>query len=157
MVQKSNLKAEGVQELFTEPSGEFALELHVGHLLRRASQRSSEIFQHMMGDFDVTPTQFSALIKLHDEGELSQNVLGRLTAMDPATILGVVSRLKRRGLVGSRLDPDDGRRILLRLTDKGSALTVRMRAVAASLSDDILAPLTKAECQTFIRLLQKLA
>ena len=88
---------------------------------------------------------------------MSQNVLGRLTAMDPATILGVVSRLKRRGLVDSRLDPDDGRRILLRLTDTGLSLVGDMKAVAGNVTIETLAPLTKAESQTFIRLLQKLA
>jgi len=157
MVQKKILVSEGVRQLFASQDGEFVLENHIGHLLRKASQRASEIFQHVMGEYDVTPTQFSALIKLHDEGELSQNVLGRLTAMDPATILGVVSRLKRRGLVASKLDPDDGRRILLRLTDEGVAMATNMRLVAANLSSETLAPLSKAECQTFIRLLQKLA
>ena len=157
MVQKTILGTEGVRQLFTSQDGEFVLESHIGHLLRKASQRASEIFQHVMGEYDVTPTQFSALIKLHDEGELSQNVLGRLTAMDPATILGVVSRLKRRGLVASKLDPDDGRRILLRLTDEGVAMATNMRLAAANLSSETLAPLSKAECQTFIRLLQKLA
>ncbi|MGI9355532.1 MAG: MarR family winged helix-turn-helix transcriptional regulator [Rhizobiaceae bacterium] len=156
MGQKARLKTE-TQMPVPGQSTDFVLEAYVGHLLRKSSQRASEIFQHIMGDFDVTPTQFAALVKLDDEGEVSQNVLGRLTAMDPATILGVVSRLKRRGLVDSRLDPDDGRRILLRLTDTGLGLVGDMKAVAGNVTIETLAPLTKAESQTFIRLLQKLA
>ena len=157
MGHKTNLDTSTVRSLFEEPKRTFVHEQYVGHLLRKASQRASEIFQHIMGEFDVTPTQFAALVKLGDEGEVSQNVLGRLTAMDPATILGVVSRLKRRGLVESRLDPNDGRRILLSLSADGKELVNAMKAVAHSVTTETLAPLTKAEAQTFVRLLQKLA
>ena len=134
----------------------FQLENYLGHLLRKASQRTGEIFHRVMGNYDVTPTQFAALIKLHDEGEVSQNVLGRLTAMDPATILGVVSRLRRRDLVASRFDPNDGRRILLCLTEDGKAVVSEMIALADDVATETLTPLTKTESRTLLRLLAKL-
>ena len=55
-----------------------------------------------MGPFDVTPTQFAALAKLDDAGPVSQNELGRLTAMDPATIWGWPAASVKRGLGASR-------------------------------------------------------
>jgi DNA-binding MarR family transcriptional regulator len=146
----------GAAENPADADVDYALEQHVNHLLRKASQRATEIFQYVMGRFEVTPTQFAALIKLKDEDECSQNVLGRLTAMDPATILGVVARLKRRGLVESRLDPNDGRRILLRLSQEGERLVGEMREVSASVTHETLSPLTKTEAQAFLRLLRKL-
>ena len=157
MGHRDILKRSNVQDMFAELADDFMLEEYVGHLLRKASQRSSEVFQRIMSEFEVTPTQFAALVKLSDEGEVSQNVLGRLTAMDPATILGVVSRLRRRNLVMSRLDPNDGRRILLCLTNDGRRLVSDMRAVAGAVTTEALSPLTKAEAKTFLRLLQKLA
>ena len=75
------------------------LEDQVGFLLRCAHQRATEIFNAVMARFGVTPTQFAALAKLDDLGSVSQNQLGRLTAMDPATISGVVGRLIARGYV----------------------------------------------------------
>lgn len=146
-----------VQQLYGESPDGFRLEEYVGHLLRKASQRATDIFQRVMSEYQVTPTQFAALIKLADEGEVSQNVLGRLTAMDPATILGVVSRLRRRDLVDSRLDPDDRRRILLCLTEKGRGLAAELRAIAGTVTLETLSPLTKSERRTFLRLLHKLA
>ena len=68
-------------------------------MLRRAHQKATGIFNAVMGEFGVTPTQFAALAKLHDVGRVSQNELGRLTAMDPATIWGVVNRLCEPGKV----------------------------------------------------------
>ena len=64
----------------------------------------------------LTPTQFSALVKLLEVGECSQNELGRKTAMDVATIKGVVDRLRQRDLVVVRPDPADKRRSLISLS-----------------------------------------
>ena len=61
----------------------YVLEEQIGFLLRCAHQRASEMFNAVMGPFGVTPRQFAALAKLDDLGSVSQNQLGRLTAMDP--------------------------------------------------------------------------
>ena len=63
------------------PAGLYALEDQVGFHLRRAHQRATVIFNEVMAQFDITPTQFAALAKIDDEGSISQNHLGRLTAM----------------------------------------------------------------------------
>ncbi len=68
---------------------DYRVEEQIGFLLRKAHQRASEIFHQSMARHDVTPTQFTTLVKLADVGETSQNRLGRLVAVDPATILGV--------------------------------------------------------------------
>jgi MarR family transcriptional regulator, lower aerobic nicotinate degradation pathway regulator len=87
----------------------YVLEHQAGHLLRRAHQRHTTIFQDGMGDVQLTPTQYAALVKIRDTGQISQNQLGRLTAMDPATIQGVVQRLAARGLVDRTPDLHDRR------------------------------------------------
>ena len=74
----------------------YILEQQVGYLLRRAHQRASAIFADLIGEVRLTPMQYGALVKIHDLGEVTQNLLGRLVAMDPATINGVVSRLEER-------------------------------------------------------------
>ena len=57
-----------------------------------------------MGE-EVTPTRWAVLAKLYQTGPSSQNRLGRLTAMDAATIKGVVDRLIERRLIETRPDP----------------------------------------------------
>lgn len=136
---------------------DYHVEEHIGHLLRRAHQRASAIFQSYMGHEQITPTQFAALVKLRDEGELSQNHLGRLTAMDPATIQGVTRRLIDRGLVQIRPDETDRRRMLLRLTDEGRKLTEDIIPYGFDITDDTLEPLSAEEQEVFLRLLKKIS
>jgi DNA-binding MarR family transcriptional regulator len=134
----------------------YRVEEQVGHLLRRAHQRATAIFLERIGAPDVTPTQFAALVKLRDEGSLSQNHLGRLTAMDRATILGVIRRLSARGLIERVDDPNDRRRTMLSLSPKGRALIDRLVPNGFKVSDAILAPLDPAERKAFLALLRRL-
>ena len=135
----------------------YRLEEQVGFVLRRAHQRATGVFSQVMGAFGVTPTQFAALSKLDDMSRVSQNELGRLTAMDPATIWGVVSRLMKRGYVTQRPDDQDGRQVVLELTAAGRAATQEMKAVAAAVSARILAPLSDEEAAAFLALLQRVS
>jgi len=141
----------------TGEAASYRVEEQVGHLIRRAHQRATAVFLARIGAEDITPTQFAALIKLRDRGQLSQNHLGRLTAMDRATILGVIRRLDARGLITRAPDPKDRRRAVLGLTAKGEALIGRLAPNGFAVSDAILAPLKPAERRTFLALLKKLA
>ncbi len=134
---------------------DYLLAEQVGFLLRRANQRHTAIFsEHMPGN--LTPTQFAALARLLEAGEISQNELGRQTAMDVATIKGVADRLRRRNLLSSRRDPSDQRRILLRLTDKGRDQVQIAIKSAREITLKTLAPLTQKERDDLLPLLEKL-
>lgn len=134
----------------------YVLEEQVGFHLRRAQQRATDIFAQVMQKFGVTPTQFAALAKLDDLGAASQNQLGRLTAMDPATIFSVVGRLARRGWIEQAADPGDARLVILSLTAEGRAAIEGMKGIAAEVSRRTLAPLDAHEAATFLALLRRL-
>jgi DNA-binding MarR family transcriptional regulator len=76
--------------------------------------------------------------------------------MDVATIKGVVDRLKAKDLVTLAADPDDRRRTLIALSERGRALIPDLEAMGAAVTADTLAPLTRAEARAFRRLLEKL-
>jgi DNA-binding MarR family transcriptional regulator len=137
-------------------AAEYVLEDQVGFLLRCAHQRATEIFNAVMGPFAVTPTQFAALAKLDDLGSVSQNQLGRLTRMDPATVSGVVGRLIARGLVRQSPDARDARLVLLALTSSGRAAVLEMKAAAAEVSRRTLEPLKPGETDALLRALVRI-
>ena len=145
------------QAVTKREAAEYVLEDQVGHLLRRAHQRHAAIFQALIGDDQLTPLQFAALVKLADLGEVSQNELGRQTAMDAATMQGVIKRLLVRKLVDRRPDPSDRRRLVLSLTARGLDLVAAITRDGHAISEATLAPLTEAERRTFLALLRRLA
>lgn len=137
-------------------SRQYRIEEQVGYLLRRAHQRASAIFQVSIGDPNITPTQYSSLVKLNEYTELSQNLLGRLVGMDKATMQGVVRRLKERGLVDSRPDPGDARRTLLSLTTEGQRLVNKLLVNGPAVSRETMKPLTAQEQRQLLELLSRI-
>ena len=135
----------------------YILERQAGHLLRRAHQRHSAIFQEKIGDAQLTPLQFAALVKLRDLTEVSQNHLGRLTAMDAATMQGVIKRLASRNLIKRRPDPDDRRRLIVSLSSEGYELVNSLVSSGSDVTAQTLEPLCPAERKQFLDLLTKLA
>jgi len=135
---------------------EFRLSAQISHLLRRAHQRAGAIFGASLDDPQLTVTQWAALVALTEEGPQSQNRLGRLAHMDPATTQGVVLRLLERGLVERRDDPKDRRRAIVSLNDSGRELVERLTASAIEANDRTLEPLSREERAVFLRLLSRL-
>ena len=134
----------------------YVLDAQVGYVLRRAHQRHTALFAARM-EGGLTPTQFAALSRLAEVGPCSQNHLGRLTAMDVATIKGVVDRLRARGLVASESDAEDRRRSVIALTEEGRALIGPAQAAGREITEATLAPLSARERDTLLRLLRRIA
>ena len=139
----------------------YTVESQIGFLLRRAHQRQTAIWQGCMaegvGERELTPRQFSALVKVVTHDRVTQNQLGRMVAMDPATIQGVVRRLIVRGMVARALDPMDRRTAVLTPTEAGIDLARRGVAHARRASAETLAPLTPDERRTLLDLLARMA
>lgn len=134
---------------------DYLLDAQIGFILRQVSQRHSAIFAEGIGS-DLTPTQWAALAKLYEIGPCSQNLLGRLTAMDAATIKGVIDRLTGRALTVTRADPEDGRRLIVQLTPAGRALVEVTIPRAHAVSETTLAPLDGEQRTRLIELLDRL-
>jgi MarR family transcriptional regulator, lower aerobic nicotinate degradation pathway regulator len=133
----------------------YILDEQIGFIMRVVSQRHAAIFARDIGT-NLTPTQWAALSKLAETGPCSQNQLGRLTAMDVATIKGVIDRLTARGLTETSPDPEDGRRLLVSLSRAGQQLAEKVAPNALAISKETLAPLDAKEREMLFALLNKL-
>src|ERR1700755_2874648 len=133
----------------------YVLDEQIGFILRQVWQRHAAIFARDIG-INLTPTQWAALAKLSETGPCSQNQLGRLTAMDVATIKGVIDRLSARGLTETSPDPEDGRRLALGLTRAGQQMAEKAAPNALAISRETLAPLDAKERERLMALLDKL-
>ena len=158
MTERPERRPEAEVDRADEPGAPkaYVLEDQIGFRLRKAHQRATDDFMAVMDRFEVTPTQFAALAMLYEAGPLPQSQLGRLTAMDPATISGVVRRLAKRGYVRQSVDPHDARLAMIGLTAEGAAAAAAMTAVAGAVSRRTLAPLTDREAATLLKLLARL-
>jgi MarR family transcriptional regulator, lower aerobic nicotinate degradation pathway regulator len=145
----------GVAKRSPKQKTSYILDEQIGFLLRQVWQRHATIFAREIG-VDLTSPQWAALSKLAETGACSQNQLGRLTAMDVATIKGVIDRLTARGLTETSPDPEDGRRLLVSLTRAGQQAVEKAAPNALAITKETLAPLDGKEREMLIELLGKL-
>ena len=119
----------------------YDLSAHPAHVIRRAHQRATMCFQEVVTEKHLTPTQMAVLATLMKHGELSQNRLGRLTAMDPSTISIVVRKLLKLGLVTRSDAAHDQRLSIIRLTNEGIGYTLPLLTQSVEVGRRVLSPL----------------
>jgi MarR family transcriptional regulator, lower aerobic nicotinate degradation pathway regulator len=129
----------------------------VGHLLRRAYQRHLAIFQEFAEDLNLTSMQFVTLCALSDRGPCSQRDLVEATAIDQATIRGIIDRLQARFLLQVSRDESDGRKVVMSLTGQGEDLLAAMLPRGPAISEKTMEPLNPAERVALLFLLRKLS
>ena len=145
-----------MSDVLSDTLAGFRVEDHIGFLLRRAHQRHAALFTAALAHVEITPTQFTALLKTVQARRVTQNLLGRQAAMDPATIQGVVRRLIARGLIRRRCDPLDRRTAVLEPTEAGVALITDVVACAQQAHEAALGPLSPEERTNLLHLLRKM-
>ena len=128
---------------------------HPGHLLRRAQQISVSLFFDELGS-ELTPVQYALLRSLADHPGIDQVSLAGLAAIDTSTGATVCARLEEKGLLERKVIPHNRRQRALSITAAGAALLKDMVPGAQRLRQRLLAPLSEAEQQQFMRLLTKL-
>lgn len=127
-----------------------------GHLIRRAHQVSVAVFMEETAAYDVTPVQFAILNALLEDPGEDQVTLARKVAFDPATFGSVIARLEGRGWVRREPDAADRRRKLLWVTPEGTEVALKMKRAVGKVQQRILEPLSSAEREQLVALLDRL-
>lgn len=107
---------------------------YTGYLLRRAQQLHVATWARIVST-NISSVQYSVLVVLDREGELSQRELCDEVDLDRSTMADLVARMERHGLIARRRDPADARRNTVGLTDHGLAERTRLRPLVDQVED----------------------
>ena len=99
----------GSQKKQTEVLGELA------HELRQCSGLGASFFRAAAARIEMTDTDMQVLDLLESTGEASAGQLADLMGLTTGTFTGILNRLEKAGLVQRARDPNDGRRVIVRL------------------------------------------
>jgi DNA-binding MarR family transcriptional regulator len=129
----------------------------LGYQLRRAQIAVFQNFARAMADFDITPGRFGVLQVIAANGGLSQSELGAILGIDRSTVVAVIDRLERDGLVRRAKAPRDRRSHALQLSEKGAVTLAVLEQRVAAHERDIARALSAAERKTLLNLLARIA
>jgi DNA-binding MarR family transcriptional regulator len=129
---------------------------HTGFLLARMGHVAAKQFSARLETLGLTTRMWGALNVLDVEGPLTQQALGKLTGIDPSSMVSTVDDLEAAGLVERRRHPSDRRAHAIHITEGGRETLVRGRQLARGAQEDLLAPLDAEERKQLHELLLRL-
>ena len=130
-----------------------ALLVSMGLLRRRLRQ--------MPARDELTLPETSALSRLDRDGPTTASALARIEQISPQSMGATLGALEARGLVDRRPDPQDGRRVVLSVSDAGRAIlrdkrTARVEQLSRALADGFT-PEELTQLMTAAPLIERLA
>ena len=132
------------------------LESLVGYNARRAALSIIGLFLERMAVYDLRPVDFSILsLVTHNPGITSRQLCATLGVLPP-NLVAMVGTLDKRGLIERAPHRSDGRAMSLYLTRAGEQLMREAEKTARQLERDATTRLSADECNTLMRLLQKI-
>ena len=128
-----------------------------GFLIRRLHQIHVALFFDECGAEDITPVQFSLLSALETLGASDQSAIGRMVALDRATVADVLERLELRRFISRKPSAADRRVRIVSLTALGRSLLRRVEGGAVRAHERTIEALPPSERRRFVRSLKRLA
>ncbi len=115
------------------------------------ANRVSACLESMYGNrYELSVTGWRIMANLAQHAPLSARGLAEQTAMNHVQITRAVDQLVASGLVSRRMDAEDRRRIVLRLTRKGQAAYRQIAPLAKAIEAALLETLSKEERRSLL-------
>ena len=127
--------------------------------LARADDRVHRAITEALNRSGLTPTKFNVLMELaaSPEGGLPLCDIGRRLIRSAPNITTLIDRLEADGLVRREPDPEDRRRVIARITDRGWGALRRGAPAVFAAERDLLRSIGSRDRTTLVRLLQTVA
>ena len=107
---------------------------------------------------DLTMAQVGVLVAIHrtPEKKLQLKELERILHVAQSTVAGLVVRLEQKGFVECFIDAEDRRVKVVQITPTGEECCLRADDDMAKKEQTLLSPLSAAEQEAFLKLLDKI-
>jgi DNA-binding MarR family transcriptional regulator len=128
----------------------------LGYNIRRAAQVSWRTYVSAIGENKLRPGLFSMLCLVRANPGIAQIELGTHLGVDKASIVALLDRLERAGLIERRRCTRDRRRQGIFLTDSGSGELDALMAKVRKIERHLTSRFSKVELDQFIIFLQRL-
>jgi DNA-binding MarR family transcriptional regulator len=112
-----------------------------GYMVNLCARLFSQRITEALAPYGVTTAYLPVLYTLDARGTMSQGELAELISIEQPTMTRTLGRMERDGFITRGPDPDNGRRILARLTEYGKALAPRIETIAMTINDEVMADL----------------
>jgi len=126
-------------------------------LLYRALDAVMPRFRKIFNEFGLTEQQWRVLRVLWEEDDVAFHALAELTLIPAPSLVGVVDRLSKNGLVVRRRSVTDRRNVSILATSKGKALEAKVRPRVDEAYAELRRAIAKSEWEQLVGGLDRVA
>lgn len=134
----------------------YAMRNSVGYLMRMCSNRLLPQMETLFADQELTFSQWTTLVALHDGRITTASDLARNICHDAGSLTRLVDQMVERGLVTRTRDEADRRVVRLSLTARGRKVVEALAPRMMDFWNSLLTGFSHAEVDTLISLLTRL-
>jgi MarR family transcriptional regulator for hemolysin len=127
----------------------------VGYWVHVCAHRFELHMNALLADEGISYRQMQVLAWLALEGDQSQADLSRCMGVEPPTVVSVIDRMERDGLIERKACPDDRRKRIITPTEKALPVWERIIGCAKKINQRANKGLSKSEAATLRSLLER--
>jgi DNA-binding MarR family transcriptional regulator len=134
----------------------YAMRNSVGYLMRMCTNRLLPQMDALFADQELTFSQWTTLVALHDGRITTASDLARNICHDAGSLTRLIDQMEARGLVARGRDETDRRVVRLALTPRGKKVVEALAPRVMEFWNGLLTGFSHAEIDTLISLLTKM-
>lgn len=128
----------------------------VGFFLGQAYRRLVQTLTILFKPYDMTPEQFTVLVRLNEQDGINQKELAQRSGKDQPTLTRILDLLERKHLIRKQTHQRDRRAFLLFVTEEGRHMVMVLSPIEREHQAAVFAGIDPAEQQQFKQTLLKM-
>lgn len=131
---------------------EFTIDYH----LRSTWLAVQKMYNEQASQFNSTMVMGFTLLSIDPKNGTPSTSLGPKMGVEPTSLSRTLKNLEERGLIVRKPNPEDGRSVLILLTDEGLEMRDVSKDVVLRFNEAIHQNITPEEMEVFLRVIQKI-
>ena len=123
----------------------------IDHQLRATWQAVAKLYNERAAKHDSTMATAFVLLNIDYENGTPSTALGPLMGMEPTSLSRILKTMEDKGAISREKNPDDGRSVIIKLTDYGKEMREVSRQSVIIFNNAIREHVTEEEIETFFK------
>ena len=121
----------------------------IDHQLRATWQAVAKMYNEQAGKYDSTMAIAFTLLNIDKRNGTPSTALGPLMGMEPTSLSRTLKSMEEKGFIIRKRNPEDGRGVLIKLTDLGKEKRTISKGHVFTFNEKIRQHLTKDKIDIF--------
>jgi len=126
-------------------------EIAIDHQLRATWQAVAKMYNEQATKYNSTMATAFVLLNIDKKKGTPSTSLGPLMGMEPTSLSRILKTMEQKGAISRKRNPNDGRSVIIRLTDYGKEMRKVSKSYVIQFNEAIKEQVTEKELAGFFK------